>query len=279
MKPIIYGTIASFIVGLKSRIINAPVGMGYVFTSKEVKALILRPIVQFLLKITLNPRNSKVVFENPDDLSEAVQTNLVGKDSAVLIQGAGVNTEIFKPVSVCNDVPVVTLVARMLADKGVYEFIEASKLVNGNGVIAIFNLIGDPDPSNPASLDSGYLDSVSGINGLYWRGFSNEIAKIYQESDIACLPSYREGLPKSLIEAAACGLPIVTTDAIGCREVVIHMLNGFLVPIKSSAALADAILCLVKDRDLRMKMGAESRRLALAKFSSEIVIKQTLEIY
>ena len=279
LKPIIYGTIARFITNLKAKIINAPVGMGYVFTSLDTKATLLKPLVHCLLRVTLNPQNSKVIFENPDDLLQAIKKKFTTKEDAVLIRGAGVDTDLFMPRVIKNKIPVVTLVARMLVDKGINEFIEASKIINKSGVVAIFNLVGDPDFSNPATLDSAYLDAVSGCHGLYWRGHSNDIAEIYQETDIACLPSYREGLPKSLIEAAACGLPIVTTDAVGCREVVLHKINGFLVPIKSSSELAAAILCLLNDHDLRVKMGNQSRRFALEKFSSKIVIKKTLELY
>lgn len=279
MKPIIYGTIARMILNLKSKIINAPVGMGYVFTSSEAKAAFLRPIVHSLLKVTLNPQNSKVVFENPDDLYDAVEDKIVKENDAVLIQGAGVDTNIFKPLKCDNDIPVVTLVARMLVDKGINEFIEAAKIINRRSIVAVFNLVGDPDSSNPASLESSYLQGLSGQFGLYWRGFSKNIAEVYQKSDIACLPSYREGLPKSLIEAAACGLPIVSTDAVGCREVVVHEINGLLVPIKSPTSLANAISRLIVDHDLRIRMGIESRRLAIARFSSEIVIGQTLGVY
>lgn len=279
LKPIVYGSIAAFLAKIDAKIVNAPVGMGFVFTSKSIKALVLRPFVNLLLKMTLGLRGAVVIFENPDDLKFAVEKKMVSNGNAVLIKGAGVDVSKFVPRESGNSIPVVTMVARMLVDKGVVEFIEAARIVNRDNSIALFNLVGDVDHSNRGSLSTDYLKAHSGSNGLNWVGFRENIADIYAGSDIACLPSYREGLPKSLIEAAACGLPIVTTDTIGCREVVLHGVNGFLVPIKSAASLAEAILHLISDCDLRAKMGRESRRRSVSEFSSQIVVARTLEIY
>jgi glycosyltransferase involved in cell wall biosynthesis len=279
IKPVIYGTFVRSAFHFNAKIINAPVGLGYVFTSSSIKAKTLKPIIHLLLKWTLNPKKSKVVFENSDDLIAAINHRSVSEEDAVLIQGAGVDMQKFKPVNNINTIPIVTLVARMLSSKGIIEFIEAAKIINLNGIRAVFNLVGETDPLNPASLNQSYLEEKSGKFGLYWRGFKSNILEVYQESDIACLPSYREGLPKSLIEAAACGLPIVTTNTVGCREVVVHEVNGLLVPVKSAVDLADAIVRLISSRDLRVSMGIESRRLAINKFSSEIVIKETLNLY
>lgn len=279
LKPIIYGSIAAFFAKIDANIVNAPVGMGFVFSSKSIKALVLKPLVNLLLKNTLGSRDAVVIFENPDDLKSAVTKKMVSYKNAVLIKGAGVDVSKFIPKESKNTIPVVTMVARMLVDKGVIEFIEAARIVNRDTTIALFNLVGDVDNSNPGSLSTKYLKAHSGTNGLNWVGFRENIADIYAGSDIACLPSYREGLPKSLIEAAACGLPIVTTDTIGCREVVLHGVNGFLVPIKSAASLAEAILQLISNGDLRVQMGRESRRRFVSEFSSEIVVSRTLEIY
>lgn len=279
LKPIVYGSVAAFFAKIDAKIVNAPVGMGFVFTSKSIKALILKPLVNLLLKMTLGLRGAVVIFENPDDLKSAVSKKMVSNKNSLLIKGAGVDVSQFVPRESRNPIPVVTMVARMLVDKGVVEFIEAARIVNRDTTIALFNLVGDVDHSNPGSLSTDYLRAHSGSNGLNWVGFCENIADIYAGSDIACLPSYREGLPKSLIEAAACGLPIVTTDTIGCREVVLHGVNGFLVPIKSAASLAEAILYLISNCDLRAKMGHESRRRAVSEFSSGIVVSRTLEVY
>lgn len=279
MKPIIYGSLAAYLSRIKIKIINAPVGMGFVFTSNTIKALLLRPFVLMMLWLTLNPQDSRVIFENPDDLNQFVDRGFVDKSTAYLIQGAGVDVDKFLPKMASNPLPVITLVSRMLSDKGVLEFIGAAKIVNAKEERAVFQLVGVGDPSNPASLSDDFLSGVSGTYGIRWLGHSTDIASIYQRSDIACLPSYREGLPKSLIEAAACGLPIVTTNAVGCREVVVDGKNGLLVPVKSVQSLADTLLHLINDPQLRLSMGMVSRKLALEKFSSKIVISETLKIY
>jgi glycosyltransferase involved in cell wall biosynthesis len=256
--------------------------MGYVFTSESIKAKIIRLIISILFKYLFNSNFVKAVFENKDDLDDFVSKNYVDKSNAILIRGAGVDVDKFYPVennNTNNSMPSVSLVARMLVDKGVNEFISASKIVNANGVKVKFNLVGDPDPSNPSSIDGSYLESISGHNGLYWYGYTENIFEIYSETDIACLPSYREGLPKSLLEAAACGLPIITTDTIGCREVVIDGCNGLLIPVKSAESIATSITYLLNEPELRLRMGLMSREIAVKHFSNHIVIRDTLNLY
>ncbi len=283
LKPILYGSIAAKFICKDCNIVNAPVGMGYIFTSENFGAKILRPVVSFFLKYAFNSNFVKVIFENRDDLNEFVLKNYVKKSNAVLIRGAGVDIDKFYPIekninhNSCT--PSVTLVGRMLIDKGVIEFINASKILNATGIIVKFNLVGDPDPSNPSSIEESYLQSISGHNGLFWYGYTENIFEIYGKTDIACLPSYREGLPKSLLEAAACGLPIITTDTIGCREVVIDGLNGLLIPVKSSECIASSITYLLNEPELRLRMGLMSREIAVKYFSSKIVIRETLDLY
>jgi glycosyltransferase involved in cell wall biosynthesis len=175
---------------------------------------------------------------------------------------------------------VVALVARMLRDKGVYEFVEAAHRLHDAGSYARFVLIGDVDPENPASVPSEQLRSWHGIKGVEWWGWQEDMISAWHQVHIACLPSsYREGLPKALLEAAACGLPIVTTDAVGCREAVKNGSNGFLVPVGDVQALADAVNTLISDADLRSRMGKQSRTRAEREFSSEQVNSETLAVY
>lgn len=280
MKPIIYGALAVYAARMRLNVVSAPVGMGYTFISSDLRAKFIRPIVSFLLKKSLRKDGSKVIFENIDDLNDFVRRGFVLGRDTYLIRGAGVNVDYYTPPNErVNSVPVITMVARMLRDKGVLDFVEAAAIVNRDRIRAVFNLVGDVDDGNPSSLDRGYLLSVTGKFGLVWLGHSGSVRDIYQSSDIACLPSYREGLPKSLIEAASCGLPIVTTDAVGCRELVPAGKNGILVPPRNPRALADALLKLIDNESLRHAMGVESRSLATERFSSSLIIDQTLAVY
>ncbi len=284
LKSIIHGSIASKILNIKS-VINAPVGMGYVFISNDLKARVLRPVLKFLLINLLDShkgRNKKnrVIFENNDDLDYFINLKAVNSKSACVISGAGVAVDkfIYKRKKI-NKIPTVVLVARMLKDKGIYEFIEAYKLLQDRKIKCRFILVGDIDPINPSSIEKSFLQNCHREKRIEWLGWIDNIDKVLWETDILCLPSYREGLPKSLIEGAAAGLPLVSTDTVGCREVVIDGLNGFLVPIKDSKKLADAIEKLILDSELRRSMGEESRKLAKSRFSSSIINSLTMKVY
>jgi len=278
-KAVLYGSLAAIFFLRKPAIVNAPVGMGYVFSSREWLARLLRPILRLGYRLLLNPRRSRVIFENPDDVAHFVENGVVHPADAVLIRGAGVDLRTFRPADFSAEPTVVALVARMLRDKGVYEFVEAAHRLHDAGVAARFVLVGDPDPENPASIPLQQLRSWNGHKGVEWWGWREDMVSTWHHAHIACLPSYREGLPKALLEAAACGLPIVTTDAVGCREVVRNGDNGLLVPIGDARALAQALHILIADADLRKRMGKQSRIRAECKFSSEQVVSETLAVY
>lgn len=277
-KPILYGTAAALLAGVPA-IVNAPVGMGYIFSSEDWLARLLKPFLILAYRLLTNPRQSYVVFENRDDLKSFINWGAVRSPCAVLIRGAGVNLKSFKPVSRNNSVPVIALVARMLRDKGVYEYVAAAKQLHDEGVVARFLLVGAPDPMNPTSIPIKTLESWQKRKGLEWLGWCEDIPALLEKVDVMCLPSYREGLPKSLIEAAACGMPIVTTDTPGCREVVRHGDNGFLVPVGDVSQLAKVLRQLIKDSKLRERMGARGALIAAEEFSSDRVIKETLLLY
>ena len=287
-KPIIYGSIAAKFLNIKS-LINAPIGLGFAFSSDTFRAKLLKPVLIFLLSQTLNKHHGKgkeniVIFENSDDMNYFIRRKIVNKADARLIRGAGVeidykykkkkkiNKNIHKNIT-------IALVARMLKDKGIFEFVEAAKILKKKNIQSRFLLIGDIDPKNPSSLKTKTLKTWHEKGIIEWLGWIDDIKKILLETDVLCLPSYREGLPKSLLEGAAMGLPLVTTNTIGCRDVVEDGLNGFLVPIKDSENLALAIEKLIIDKDLRAKMGKESFKLAISKFSSKIINSQTISLY
>lgn len=278
LKPILYGSFVARLLGLR-HIVNAPVGMGYVFTSNRRLARLLRTFVLAAMRRLLNPRGSKVVFENNDDLRSFVADGFVQPLDAVLIRGAGVNLDRFKPHAEPGGVPVVVLTARMLWDKGVGEFAQAARQLRTEGVNARFVLVGSPDPGNPAAITTTQLQAWHEEGVVEWIGHQDDIPAVLASSHIVCLPSYREGLPKSLLEALAVGKPVVTTDVPGCREVVSDGDNGLLVPPRDAASLATALARVIADPKLRARYGAKGRARAEAEFSSAIVVGATLRLY
>jgi len=278
LKPILYGTIAARAAGIR-RIVNAPVGMGFVFTSATLRARLLRPLVGTALKMLLNPRGSHVIVENEDDLRMLQARRMARAERMTLIRGAGVSTRLFHPVGEPPGPPVVTLVARMLRDKGIFEFVEAARILRAEGVAAVFRLVGGPDPANPESIDVGQLEAWREAGVVEWLGPRADVAELLRRTHVACLPSYREGLPKALLEAAASGRPIVTTDVPGCREVVRDGIEGLLVPPRDPARLAHALRTLIADPALRSRMGAAARARAIDAFSVERVNAETLALY
>jgi len=248
LKPVVTGTLGERWAGCLN-IVNAPVGMGYVFTSTDTKATLIRPIVKMLVKRLLNPPGSRVIIENPDDYDSLISGGFVRSDSLTLIKGAGVNTNLFASTTEPEGPIVVVLIARMLRD------------------------------GNPTSFSQTDVNNWQNEALVEWLGHRDDIAHVLQTSHIVCLPSYREGLPKSLIEACSAGRPIVTTDVPGCREVVHEGVNGLLVSPRDHVALAAAIEILLLDPDMRVRMGRAGRERAITEFSSEIVIRQTLDLY
>jgi len=278
LKPILLGVLAARFVGVQ-RVVNAVVGGGYAFSSERPLARLLRPLVKTALKVLLNPQGSRVVFENKDDLESFSKTGLVRLADSVLIRGAGVDPGQFRPSVGAHDPPVVVLVARLLWDKGVGEFVEAARMLRQRDISARFVVVGDPDPENRACIDVATIDSwkVEGIVELW--GFRSDMPQVLTEANIACLPSYREGLPKSLLEAMAAGLPCVSTDVPGCREAVRDGDNGLLVQAKNPSALADALELLIKSPELARKMGKRGRERLEQEFSAQQVNSATLALY
>ncbi len=249
LKPVVLGSLAAQLAGVRN-IVNAPVGMGYVFTSQESKARVLRPIVKVLIRYVLGRRNRRVIIENHDDFENLVSGGFANHDSIALIKGAGVDVRKFAHRPEPGEPVKVIMVSRLLRDKGVHEFIDAAKTVRSKNNNVQFLLVGDIDDGNPTSINSAAIADLANSKDITWLWARTDIAKLLAESHVACLPSYREGLPKSLIEAASVGRPIVTTDVPGCREVVTHLVNGLLVKPRDAQALASAIEKLADDPKL-----------------------------
>lgn len=278
LKPILFGSIAARLAKVR-KVINAPVGFGYVFASSTWMAKLLKPLVVFGLRRALHPSTGYIVFENPDDRMQAIGMDPTIQERAVLIRGAGVDLAKFKPMPRVDPVPKVLLPARMLRDKGIGEFVKAARLLHQEGIAARFVLVGGLDQDNPSAISRAQLDIWCSEKVVEWWGHREDMPTVLGEADVVCLPSYREGLPKALIEAAACGCPIVTTDVPGCREVVRDEENGIIVPAGNVVDLARAIKRLVLDPQVRRTMGEKGRAIAEKEFSEALVVYQTLDLY
>jgi glycosyltransferase involved in cell wall biosynthesis len=278
IKPILLGGFAARITKV-GKVVNAMVGGGYAFTSKSPLMLLLRPFIKLALRLLLNPSNSRVIFENKDDLASFVSARSVRPEAAVLIRGAGVNVEFYSPRLSSNDIPLIVVPARLLWDKGLGEFVAGARLLRSKGVVARFAVVGGEDVGNRASIPSAVLEQWRTDGDVELWGFRSNMPEVFAEADIVCLPSYREGLPKALLEGMAAGLPCVTTDVPGCREAVRDGENGLLVPPRDHEALAKALDRLIQDSELRTQMGICGRNMAITEFATQIVCQQTLQVY
>lgn len=276
-KPLIYGSVAARLSGV-SGVVNAPVGMGFVFSSKRLFAQLLRPLVLGAYRFLLQPSSGYVVLENRDDLDWLVRERIVRPDRAILIRGAGVDPAQFRPGEEDRP-PIVVVVARLLWDKGIGEFVEAADRLREKGFPARFVVIGQSDPENPGSIPGERIDAWRKGGAVEFWGQRTDVADILRRAAIACLPSYREGLPKVLLEAAACGLPIVATNVPGCREVVVEGVNGYLIAPRDSEALAASLETLLAQPALRRRFGRESRRIVMEHFTEDDVDRRTLKLY
>jgi glycosyltransferase involved in cell wall biosynthesis len=278
LKPVVTGTFGE-LLGRQGVVINALVGMGYIFTSTDTRASVVKPFLSRILKSLLRSKPVHVVIENPDDLNSLVVDGFVRQSQISLIRGAGVDLNAFPFHPEVVGPVVVTLVSRILRDKGVLEFIDAASQLQTRVPEVVFQIVGEPDLGNPSSIPQREIDSWKSLSNVKYLGRRSDIAGILKGSHIVCLPSYREGLPKSLLEALSSGRPIITTDVPGCREVCDDGVNGLLVPARDSMALSNAIEKLAINPELRQAMGRAGRVRAESEFSNEIVCAQTLDLY
>lgn len=280
IKCVVYGSLIARWHGIRNRV-NAVTGMGYVFSDDGYRARLLRPIVRNLIRATLGGEGSRLILQNKDDLAAFVAAELASAERTHVIMGSGVDTSRFQPTlpSRSPNAMRVLLASRLLWDKGIREYIEAARLVKEAGLPVEFLLAGNPDPGNPASVPESQIAKWQEGAAVQYLGHVAEMAPLLADIDVAVLPSYREGVPRSLLEAAACGLPIVTTDVPGCREVVRHGVNGLLVPARDPAALAAAIRFMWERPEERVRMGAAARQTVLKEFDQDIVFEKTFAVY
>lgn len=279
IKPVIYGGIAARIAPVKG-VVAAVSGLGYVFIAQGLKAALLRTVVRVLYRISLGKANLRVIFQNPDDRKVLTGLGLLDPGKTEFIRGSGVDLNLYPyhPEPQCP-VPIVCLAARLLRDKGVVEFVEAATILKDRGVKAHFKLIGGVDLGNPASITEEEIAVWREKGLIEVLGHRNDIASLFANAHVVTLPSYREGLPKVLVEAAACGRAVVTTDVPGCRDAVEPNVTGLLVPVRNAVALADALQLLIEDTVLRERMGVEGRMLAEREFRLDKIVQQHLDIY
>ncbi len=278
VKPVLYGSWLSRLVG-RPAVVNAIPGLGYVFLAPGAAARLLRFAVRQAYKVALSGNRVRVIFQNPDDMKSFAAAGMAGKESAVLIRGSGVDVESYRPSPEPPGVPIVMFPSRILKDKGARELATAARLLKAWDVPFRMAFVGDPDPDNPATVTEGALRAWEKDGLIEWWGHKTRMEHVLPAAAVVALPSYREGLPKVLLEAAAAGRPIVTTDVPGCREVVRDGWNGYLVPPRDPVQLARAIRRLVENPELRSRMGANGRELAVAEFRVEKVVADTLAVY
>lgn len=279
VKPVLYGSLAARMAGVPA-VVNAMSGLGYLYTTTGLSAWLRRAAVETAYRFAFRQPELRVIFQNPDDRDVFVRRRLVRERDTVLIRGSGVDPSQFvpSPEPAVGD-PIILLPARMLWDKGVGEFVDAARRLMARGVRARPVLVGDVDEGNPSSVPRERIQDWVAEGVVQWWGFRRDMPEVYADTSIVCLPSYREGVPKSLLEAAACGRAIVTSDVPGCREVVTHGLNGLLVPPRDPAALADALQALIDDPPRRARMGAAGRRRVESEFTAEFLVGQQLALY
>lgn len=279
IKPNIYGSIILRFIKKRIKIVNAISGLGYNFI--EDRYTILQRILLKLMDFAFMQRSINFIFQNPDDLSFYRSRNYINPSNHTIIKGSGVDQNMFNYVKPISKTKIQVLFSgRLLKDKGVVEYLEAANELHHKYSDKVeFVLMGDIDDHNKASITLNELSKYTNSGVVNWIGFKKDVKSELILSDIVCLPSYREGLPKSLIEAMAIGRPIVTTDTPGCRECVIEGRNGFLVPVKSISELADKLEILINDAVLRLNMGTESRDIMISEFSLDAVVMNTVKFY
>jgi glycosyltransferase involved in cell wall biosynthesis len=277
-KPIIYGSEAARALGIAG-VVNAVSGFGYAYSSSNVSRRLLRYALGTAYARAFAPARVRVIVQNCDDRAEVERIAPAAAARISVIPGSGVDLKEFAHAPELDGTPTVTLPARLLREKGVLEFSVAAGQLLGEGVSARFVLAGRLDPGNRGALSAMEVQRLCSAHGVQWIGDCKDMPLLMRTSHVVCLPSYREGMPKVLLEACASGRPVITTDTPGCREVVPSGRNGLLVPTRNIPLLAAAMRRLLGDASLRRRMGAESRALAEERFGLDRVVRSHLRIY
>ena len=274
IKPVLYGSIAAHLAGVPT-IINAITGLGYIFSDASS---ILRELVKSLYRISL--KNTRVIFQNTNDIEVFIHNHLIAPDQAFLIPGSGVDVNLFHQTPEPVGEPIVILAGRLLRSKGIPEFVNAARQIRAEKISARFAIVGEPYPDNPDSIRQEELNSWQQEGVIEIWGWHDDMADVLSKISIVCLPTtYKEGLPRLLVEAGASGRPVVATDIPGCRMIVRNGENGFIVPPGDQNALLNALKILITNPGLRRSMGIRAREIVEQGFSVNQIISETFEVY
>jgi glycosyltransferase involved in cell wall biosynthesis len=276
-RPAIYGTLAARSVHIPA-VVSVVSGLGYFAAQSGLRKKLIRQLGFCLYRFALRHPNQKVIFHNGDYREAFVTRKVVRRKDSDVIPGPGVNIEYFAATQEPPGTPRVVFPARMLRDKGVYEYVAAAKLLRAQGIQAHFVLAGDTDRGDPNAIPEAQLRRWRVEGDVEWKGHATDMRALYTASHIVCLPSYHEDIPMALLEAAACGRPVVTTDVTGCRDTIRAGETGYLVPPGDVEKLAAALRCLIQDPGLRRSMGYRARSLAEIRFATRMVVARTLVI-
>ena len=282
IKPVFIGTIACLFSGSHSRscaVINNFTGLGTLFVSNELSDKLLRIFIVKVLSLLFRVKSIHQLVENEDDKRLLLQELQLPGDRVSVIHSVGVDLLHYQPTAECEGVPIVALVSRLIWDKGVGELVRAGEILRERGVAFRLALVGAPDSENRSAIPEATLKSWASSGLVELWGYRDDVDAVWRSVHIAVLPSYREGSPRALIEAAACGRPVVATDVPGCRDVVKHGETGYLVPSCDPVRLADALEKLICDPALRFNMGLRGRAYVESMFSQEAVITETFKVY
>ncbi len=277
LKPILYTTLANFFLKKNVKIISCVVGLGYLFINKKILTKFIKKLYFLLINLFLK-NNTYFVFQNKDDLALLKKLGVLNKTQSKIIRGSGVQTKFFRKSSKKKKYDLI-FHSRILKDKGVYELLDALKILRNKGITLNVLILGSPDPKNRSSIKRSKLAEWEKEKLIIWREKKKNVIPFLQASKISVLPSYREGFPKSLLESASCGLPIIASDVPGCREICINHYNGLLVKSKDSKSLSDAIEELILNPSLTKKYGRNGRLLVEKNFSTKKISDDFIKLY
>lgn len=278
LKPVIYGSIAALLTRT-APVVNMLAGMGYVFSAGHFAIKLARFAIKFSLKPCLRAKNHWLIVQNKVDAKALTANRLASTGRTVILRGSGVDIERFSPVPEPEGPIVAAIVSRMLKDKGVREVVLAARELKRRNVEVEIWLVGDPDIGNPTSLSEEDLRQWNAEGCIRWLGHQRDIAAIWAKAHIALLPSYSEGMPMSLLEAGACGRPIIASDVPGCNELLEHGESGLLVPRNDWLGLADALQLLARSPELRVKLGAAAREVVSGEYEQGNIVRKTHALY
>lgn len=278
LKPVLYGTWAAKIVRVPI-VVNLLAGITQTFHAQKWKSAILGKLVEFGYRLGFWRMNQVTIFQNVTDMERFLGSGIVKKRNVGLIRGSGVDPSRFVDSPETDTIPVVVLASRMIWEKGVGEFVEAAKHLLNEGIECRMVLVGGTDSESPGAVPEATLKSWQSDGIVEWWGHRDDMPGVYSQAHIVCLPSYHEGAPKVLLEAASSGRAIVTTNVSGCKEIVRHNENGLLVSPRDPAALAGALKALIQNPELRKQLGKRGRKIVLEEFSDDIIVGQTMALY